>query len=68
MVRLHYIVIHGLDIYIGDVISEQDDFITMYLTKILALHVLRLDKAGLEQPGNESAGAGERVDYMHVFV
>ena len=55
VVGLDYIVIYGLDIYISDVISEQDDFITMYLTEILALHVLRLDKAGLEKSSNESA-------------
>ena len=68
MVRLHQVVVHGFYIDIGNIVCEQDNFVTMNFREILALHIFGLNKTGLEQASDESAGAGKWVNDMHILV
>ena len=55
-------VVGGLDVDGGDVVGEQHDLVGVQLVGVLARQVLRPDEAGLQQPDDEGAGAGERVE------
>ena len=55
-------VIDRLDVDRGDVIGQQNDLVRVDLIAELVLQLLGRDQAGLQQPGDEGAGAGEGVD------
>ena len=46
---------YNFNVHIGDIIGQQHDFIAMDFIQVLALHVLRADKAGLQQSCDERA-------------
>ena len=57
---------HRFDVHVGDIIGQQHNLIAMDFVQVLALHILRADKAGLQQPRDERACADKRVEDMHV--
>ena len=61
-------VVGGLDVDGGDVVGEQQDLVGVQLAGVLAGQVVRLDQAGLEQPDDEGAGAGEGVEDVDALV
>ena len=61
-------VVGGLDVDRGDVVGEQQDLVGVQLVGVLAGEVVRLDQAGLEQPDDEGAGAGEGVEDVDALV
>lgn len=54
-------------VHIRDIIGQQHDFIAMDFVQILAFHILRADKTGLQQPCNERACAHIRVKDMYIL-
>ena len=51
-----------------DVVGEQDDLVGMKLSVVLPCEIGVQDQRGLEQPDEEDAGAGERVEDMNALV
>lgn len=58
---------HRFYVHISYIIGKQHDFIAMDFIQVLALHVLRTDKAGLQQPCDKCACSHKRVEDMHVL-
>ena len=59
---------YSFNVHIGDIIGQQHDFIAMDFIQVLALHVLRADKAGLQQSCDERACSYKRVEDMHILL
>ena len=59
---------YRFNVHIGDIIGQQHDFVAMDFIQVLALHVLRTDKAGLQQPRDERACTHKRVKDMHILL
>jgi len=59
---------YRFNVHIGDIIGQQHDFVAMDFIQVLALHVLRADKAGLQQPCNERACSHKRVEDVHILL
>ena len=57
-----------LDVDGGDVVGQQQDLVGVQLVGVLAGEVVGLDEAGLEQPDDEGAGAGEAVEDVDALV
>ena len=57
-----------LDMDGGDVVGEQYDFVGVELARVFPRQVGSGDQARLQEPRGEDAGAGERVEDMHVFI
>ena len=62
-----YLMEYRFYVHIRDIIGQQHDFIAMNFIKILALHILRADKTGLQQSRNERTCAHKRVKDMHIL-
>jgi len=58
----------GFDVDGGDVVGEQQDLVRVQLIGVLAKQVAGADEPGLQQPDDEGAGAGERVEDVDAFV
>ena len=58
---------YRFNIHIGNIIGQQHNFIAMDFILILTLHILRTDKAGLQQTSNEGAGSGKWVEDMYIL-
>ena len=52
----------------GDVISQQDNLIGVQFVLILATEILIVNQFELNQSGDESAGAGERIENVNAPV
>ena len=68
VLRLHDVMEHRFDIHISDIISQQDDFITMNLVLILAQHILLLDDAALKQARDKGACACKWVKNVYILI
>jgi len=58
---------YRFNVHIGDIIGQQHDFVAMDFIQVLALHILRADKTGLQQSRNECACTHKRVKYMYIM-
>ena len=54
-------------VHIGNIIGQQYNFIAMDFILILALHILRTDKTGLQQTSNEGTGSSKWVKDMYIL-
>ena len=58
---------YRFNVHVGDIIGQQYDFIAMDFIQVLSFHILRTDKTGLKQTGNERTSTCKRVKDMHVL-
>ena len=61
------VVEYRFNVHISDIIGQQYDFVAMDFIQVLALHILRTDKAGLQQSRDERACSYKWVEDMHIL-